>query len=93
MSTTVMDVRRSVAADVGERQILVRVKRGGMLIEERELRYQLECKDAHPLAREPELLEVLAGLEDRGVIERALCFRLTAGGRKRLAELYADGEG
>jgi hypothetical protein len=73
-------------ADAGERQILVRVDRGGIHIGERELRYQLERKDAHPLARADELLDVLADLEARGLLEAELFFRLTAGGREQLAE-------
>jgi hypothetical protein len=70
---------------VAEQQILVRVDRGGMHIGEGELRYQLERKDAHPLARADELLDVLAELEARGLIKAELCFRLTAQGREQLA--------
>src|SRR4051812_47488035 len=69
----------------GDRQILVRVDRGGIHIGERELRYQLERKDNHPLAQADELLDVLAELEARGLLEAELCFRLTAKGRERLA--------
>jgi hypothetical protein len=75
----------------GDRQILVRVDRGGILIGERELRYQLERKDAHPLAEEDELLGVLAELEARGLLEAELCFRLTAAGRECLQD-PGDGE-
>jgi hypothetical protein len=64
---------------------MTRVDRGRILIEERELRYQLERKDAHPLARADELLDVLAELEARGLLEAERCFRLTARGRERLA--------
>jgi hypothetical protein len=74
------------AVDGAERQILVRVDRGGILIGERELRYQLQRKDSHPLALADELLDVLAEIEARGLIEAELCFRLTAAGRARLAE-------
>jgi hypothetical protein len=70
--------------DVGEQQILVRVDRGGIHIGEGELRYQLERKDAHPLARADELLDVLADLEARGLLQAELCFRLTARGREQL---------
>jgi len=83
-----MSVRPPVAADAEERQILVRMDRA-ICVSESELRYQLERKDAHPLAREPELLDVLAELEERGLIDSSLCFRLTARGRVRLAELVA----
>jgi hypothetical protein len=81
------------AVDGAERQVLVRVARGGILIGERELRYQLERKDNHPLARADELLDVLAELEARGLLEAELCFRLTAAGRVRLAELAEDAGG
>jgi hypothetical protein len=77
--------------DHTERQILVRVQRGGILIEETELRYQLERKDNHPLARADELLDVLAEIEAQGLIEAELCFRLTPEGRARLGELDATG--
>jgi hypothetical protein len=77
--------------DPWERQILVRVQRGGILIRERELRYQLERKDNHSLAHADELLDVLAELEAQGLIEAELRFRLTAEGRARLGELDASG--
>jgi hypothetical protein len=79
------------AADSAERQILVRVDRGGILIGEGELRYQLERKDNHPLAQADELLDVLAEIEARGLLEAELCFRLTSEGRARLAEPEASG--
>jgi hypothetical protein len=72
-----------------ERQILVRVDRA-VRIGEAELRYQLERKDDHPLAREDGLLDVLADLEALGLVEAELCFRLTPEGRERLAQ---DGGG
>ena len=73
-----------------ERQILVRVDRA-VRVGEGELRYQLEHKDDHPLAREDELLDVLAGLEQEGLVEAELCFRLTPEGRQCLA--HDDGRG
>jgi hypothetical protein len=60
-------------------------------IGERELRYQLELKDNHPLARADELLDVLAEIERRGLIEAELCFRLTPEDRARLAGLDVCG--
>jgi hypothetical protein len=75
----------------GERQILVRVDRGGIHIGEGELRYQLQRKDNHPLAQADELLDVLADLEARGLLEAELCFRLTAQGRECLHD-RGDGE-
>jgi hypothetical protein len=90
MATATMRVRPLVGADATERQILLRVDRA-IRIGEQELRYQLDRKDAHPLARSPELLDALAKLEDRGLIDRELCFRLTDRGRTRLAELIAAG--
>jgi hypothetical protein len=67
--------------DAGERQILVRID-GGIKISEEELRYQLDRKDQHPLARDERLIDVLADLEERGLITSMLCFRLTARGRE-----------
>jgi hypothetical protein len=54
------------------------------MVGEGELRYQLRRKDDHPLAQEDELLDVLADLEARGLLEAELCFRLTAQGRECL---------
>jgi hypothetical protein len=79
--------------DPADRQILLRIQRGGIHIGEPELRYQLERKDNHPLAWADELLDVLAKIEDRGLLEAELCFRLTAEGRARLAELDDDDDG
>ena len=75
-----------------ERQILVRVDRA-VRIGEAELRYQLDRKDDHPLARSEELLDVLAELEALGLVEAELCFRLTEAGRERLAERDDGGGG
>jgi hypothetical protein len=76
-------VASTTSLSVGERQILARVSRliGGP---ERELRYQLERKDDHPLARREELLDVLAELEDRGLVVSELHFRLTEAGHAAL---------
>jgi hypothetical protein len=65
------------------RQILQRVDRA-IHIGERELRYQLEHKHDHPLAQSGELLSVLAELEELGLVEAELCFKLTDRGRQRL---------
>jgi hypothetical protein len=70
-----------------ERPILLRVQRGGILIGEGELRYQLDRKDHHPLAQADELLDVLGEIEARGLLKAELCFRLTVAGRARLADL------
>jgi hypothetical protein len=67
------------------RQILKRVDRA-VAIGERELRYQLDRKHDHPLANSTELLFVLAELEELGLVEAELCFRLTDRGRQRLTE-------
>ena len=74
------------ASSPAERQILVRIEQGGLAICEAQLRYQLETKDEHPLAGRLELLDVLAELEQRGLIESALHFRLTARGRAELPD-------
>ena len=89
MSAAATRAHRPPDIDVGERQILLRVDRA-VKVGERELRYQLDRKDDHPLAHEDELLDVLADLEGLGLVEAELCFRLTADGRARLARL---GEG
>ena len=65
------------------RQILRRVDRA-INIGERELRYQLASKHDHPLANSTELLLVLAELEELGLVEAELCFKLTDQGRQRL---------
>jgi hypothetical protein len=72
-----------LSTDSVQRQILLRVDRA-VRIGEGELRYQLDRKDQHPLAHADELLDVLAELEARGLVEAELCFRLTAEGRARL---------
>jgi hypothetical protein len=74
----------SVAVPAGTvRQILNRVDRA-VRIGERERRYQLDRKHNHPLANSTELLFVLAELEELGLVEAELCFRLTEDGRQRL---------
>jgi hypothetical protein len=105
MSTTTLSPPAPIAAATGsgkasmlwsrspaetERQILARVDRA-IGIGERELRYQLERKDNHPLAQADELLDVLAELKDRGLVVSELCFRLTAEGRALLAGLDVCG--
>jgi hypothetical protein len=81
-SSTGMDGQVSAS----ERQILNRID-GGINCPESELRYQLDRKDQHPLARDELLLDVLAELEERGLIESELYFRVTDRGR---AELQAE---
>jgi hypothetical protein len=93
MSATATRARRPLDnTDVGERQILLRVDRA-VKVGEGELRYQLDRKDHLPLAQADELLDVLAELEDLGLVESELCFRLTVEGRARLAVLGAAVEG
>jgi hypothetical protein len=86
MNAATASVARPAADPISaeDRQILVRIERGGLSICEAELRYQLETKDTHPLAGDPELLDLLAELEKRGLIESALHFRLTVRGRGEL---------
>ncbi len=57
-------------------EVLTRVARGGLLICEAELRYQL-ARRSHGPARVPGLL---ADLEQRGLIESAVHYRLTPAG-------------
>jgi hypothetical protein len=89
MSPTTTHDHHPPGTDVSERQILHRITRG-IRIGERELRYQFERKDNHALAHAEELLDVLADLEQQGLVDRELCFRLTGDGRTRLASLNAD---
>ena len=63
-----------------EREILTGIARGGLLICETELRYQLTRRDHD----RPDLLELLAELERRGLIESEIHFRLTAHGAARV---------
>ena len=75
-----MSDRTPTTVTAGERQVLNRIDRG-LRCPEKELRYQLERKDAHPLARSPELLDVLIDLEARGLVRSELTFALTGDGR------------
>jgi hypothetical protein len=90
MSTMATPVYRASQSDASVRQILHRVDRA-VKVGEGELRYQLDRKDDHPLAQADELLDVLVDLEDLGLVEIELCFRLTPQGRARLAELDTAG--
>jgi hypothetical protein len=58
-------------------EVLTRVARGGLLICEGELRYQLARRGHDPTACVPGLL---ADLEQRGLIESAVHYRLTLAG-------------
>jgi len=91
MTTAMTSVRPELGADATDHVILVRVDRA-VRVGERELRYQLERKDQHPLAHEAELLDVLAELEEQGLVESELSFRLTARGRQQLAGTPGSGE-
>jgi hypothetical protein len=63
-----------------ERQVLTQIARGGLLICETELRYQLQRHGV----RANDLLGLLVDLEQQGLIESAMHYRLTEKGRKRL---------
>lgn len=63
-----------------EREILTRIARGGLLICETELRYQLRRRGHE----RPDLLELLADLEHRGLIQSETHYRLTAEGAARV---------
>ena len=86
MATSTTCVRPEVGADATDHLILRRVDRA-VWVGERELRYQLEHKDEHPLAQADELLDVLVQLEAEGLVESEWTFRLTSRGRERLAGL------
>lgn len=63
-----------------DREILTRVVRGGLLICETELHYQF----ARHGPDRSDLLDLLADLEQRGLIESEMHFRLTAEGAARV---------
>ncbi len=67
-----------------EQEILARIDRAGLNVCEAELRYKLQWDEpAHG-----SLLDVLDALEQNGLIESALHFRLTEHGRAQLPADY-----
>ena len=66
----------------GDRTILEVVDRGGLSITEHELRYQLRRRSVEVVA----VLERMMDLEQRGLVESTLCFRLTDAGIKALPD-------
>lgn len=64
-----------------EREILTRIARGGLLICQTELRYQLR---RHAHEHDHHLLNLLATLEQRGLIESETHYRLTPVGVARV---------
>lgn len=65
-----------------EREVLTRIARGGLLICETELGYQLHrCGHEHP-----DLIALLAELEHRGLIESEMHYRLTPSGAARVPD-------
>jgi hypothetical protein len=64
-----------------DREVLTTIARGGLLICETELRYQLARRGQD----RPDLLELLADLERRGLIESETHYRLTATGAQRVS--------
>ena len=73
---TATDTRSPSALGDREPEILARIDRGGLSICEAELRHTLRWD-----GDQGQLLDVLADLESRGLIESALHFRLTDRGR------------
>jgi hypothetical protein len=65
-----------------EQEILARIDRAGLHVCEAELRYKLRLDDQE----HGSLLELLDELEQRGLIESALHFRLTDHGRAQLPD-------
>jgi len=66
----------------GDRTILDVVDRGGLSITEHELRYQLRRRSVEVVA----VLERMMDLEQRGLVESTLCFRLTDAGISALPD-------
>jgi DNA-binding PadR family transcriptional regulator len=67
-----------------EQEILARIDRAGLHICEAELRYKLRWDER----TRGSLLELLDELEQQGLIESAIHFRLTEQGRAELPEDY-----
>ena len=67
-----------------EQEILARIDRAGLHICEAELRYKLRWDERKHGA----MLDLLDELEQQGLIESALHFRLTEQGRKQLPDDY-----
>ncbi len=65
-----------------DRTILEVVDRGGLSITEHELRYQLRRRSVEAVA----VLDRMMDLEQRGLVESTLCFRLTDAGIKSLPD-------
>ena len=72
-----------VPAKLGQ-EVLVRIDRAALHICEAELRYQLRWDEQ----RDGSLLEMLDGLERRGLVESSLHFRLSEHGREQLPDDY-----
>jgi hypothetical protein len=66
----------------GDRTILGVVDRGGLHITEHELRYQLRRRSVDVVG----MLERMMDLEQRGLVESTLCFRLTDAGINALPD-------
>ena len=80
-ATTPAAVGSDVLADE-VREILAVIDRGGLLITEHELRYQLGRRQIECVG----LLERMMDLEQRGLIESTLCFRVTQRGLGQLPD-------
>jgi hypothetical protein len=83
MTVVAIDTQhRSIPAEL-EREILARIDRGVQICEA-ELRYKLRWDET----KDGALLDLLDHLEQRGLIESALHFRLTDQGRAHLPDDY-----
>lgn len=77
-----MPPARSAGVGESDRTILGVVDRGGLSITEHELRYQLRRRSVELVG----VLERMADLERRGLVESAICFRLTDAGIEALPD-------
>jgi DNA-binding PadR family transcriptional regulator len=75
--------RRQIPAEL-QNEILARIDRGGLHICEAELRYKLRWDER----KDGSLLDLLDELEQLGLIESAIHFRLTEQGRAELPSDY-----
>jgi DNA-binding PadR family transcriptional regulator len=75
--------QRAVPVDLAQ-EILARIDRAGLHVCEAELRHTLRWDER----KHGSLLELLAELESRGLVESAIHFRLTGKGRAQLPDDY-----
>jgi hypothetical protein len=84
MTAVALTTRRRQIPAEQQNEILARIDRGGLHVCEAELRYKLRWDER----KDGSLLDLLDELEQLGLIESALHFRLTEQGRAKLPSDY-----